>query len=109
MRMTRKRGAEKNVHFLAVTIQLARSCLLDLFAQGLRRSALTDPWRICARLPPRLAQKSASQSLPSQLNCYGLAASDGLDWHRLGSVAWLEKGFCVQWCLMVSNGVRLCP
>src|SRR5437868_14028434 len=51
MRMTRKRGAEKNLHFLA--------------------------------------------------------ASDGLDWDRLGSVAWLEKVFCVQWCLMVSDCVRV--
>ena len=56
---------------LAVTLQLARSCLLDLFVQGLRRSALTDPWRICSRLTPRLAQKSASQPLPSQLQGYG--------------------------------------
>src|SRR2546423_6623036 len=51
MRMTRKRGAEKKLHFLA--------------------------------------------------------ASDGLDWHRLGSVAWWEKVFCVQWCLMVSDCVRV--
>ena len=61
-----------NGHPKAVTMQLDRSCLLDLFAQGLRRSALTDPWRICSRLTPRLAQKSASQPLPSQLHGCGL-------------------------------------
>jgi hypothetical protein len=57
---------------LAVTIQLGAKRLLDLFAQGLRRSALTDSSRICARLTPRLAQKSAAQSLLSQLNGDGL-------------------------------------
>ena len=63
---------------VAVTRQLARWCWLDLFAQGLRRSALTDPGRICARLTPRLAQKSASQPLPSQLHSYGSGARSTL-------------------------------
>ena len=60
---------------LAVTIQLGRSCLLDLFAQGFRRSALTDHWRICSRLTPCRAQKSTSQSVPSQRNGHGLGAN----------------------------------
>src|SRR5215469_6754375 len=76
-------------------MQLAWSCLLDLFAQGLRRSALTDPWRICSRLTPRLAQKSASQPLSSQLHGYGLepvspirlydaSVDDSMAWGRGG-------------------------
>jgi hypothetical protein len=36
-------GTANAEHAKAVTMQLDRSCLLDLFAQGLRRSALTDP------------------------------------------------------------------
>ena len=70
--------------------------MLDLFAQGLRRSALTDPWPICARLTPRLAQKSASQSLPSQLNCYGLGCCSSL------------FGDLVARCRILSAALRLC-
>jgi hypothetical protein len=53
-------------------MQLNQSRLHDLFAQELRRSALTDFSRICARFTPRFAQKSASQPRPSQLHGYGL-------------------------------------
>ncbi len=53
---------------LPVTIQLDRSCLLDLLAQILRRSLVTGLVPARASLTPRLAQASASQSLPSQLN-----------------------------------------
>jgi hypothetical protein len=55
-----------------VTTQLNQSRLLDLFAQQHRRSALTDFFRICARLTPRFAQKSASQPLSAQLHGHGL-------------------------------------
>ena len=83
----RRRAESKH---LAVTRQWDRSCWLDLFAQGLRRSAhwlakplpvrcrelrcasrrQSDPRRLGARRTPRLAQKSASQPLPSQLPGY---------------------------------------
>jgi hypothetical protein len=55
-------------------MQLNRERLLDLFAQGRRRSALTDHWRVCSRLTSCLAQKSAAQSYRSQLHGYGLGS-----------------------------------
>ena len=61
---------------LAGTMQLDRSCLLDLLAQILRRSLVTGLELARASLTPRLAQASASQSLPSQLNRSGLAKRD---------------------------------
>jgi hypothetical protein len=57
---------------LAGTIQLDQVRPLDLLEQELRRSPLTDHWRICSRLTPRLAQESAAQEHPSQLNRSGL-------------------------------------
>ena len=57
---------------LAVTIQLDRSCLLDLHSQELHRSLVTDLAVARASLTPRLANEPAAQSLPSQLNGYGL-------------------------------------
>jgi len=57
---------------LAGTIQLDRSCLLDLLPQILRPSLVTGLVPARASLTPRLAQASASQSLPSQLNRPGL-------------------------------------
>jgi len=57
---------------LAVTMQLGRSCLLDLLAQIHRRSLVTGPVPARASPTPRLAQASASQSLPSQLNRPGV-------------------------------------
>jgi len=56
-------------------MQLDRSCLLDLLAQILRRSLVTGLVPARASLTPRLAQASASQSLPSQLNRPGLESS----------------------------------
>ena len=53
---------------LAGTIQLGRSCLLDLLQQILRRSLVTGLALARASLTPRLAKESAAQSLPSQLN-----------------------------------------
>ena len=55
-------------HDLAGTMQLDRSCLLDLLSQELRPSLVTGLELARASLTPRLAQASASQSLPSQLN-----------------------------------------
>jgi hypothetical protein len=52
-------------------MQLNRSRLLDLFAQTLCRSPLTDPLRICSRLTSRVAQKSAAHPLLSQLHGSG--------------------------------------
>jgi hypothetical protein len=60
--------------YLAGTIQLDRSCLLDLLPQILRPSLVTGLVPARASLTPRLAQASASQSLPSQLNRPGLGA-----------------------------------
>ena len=71
----------------AGTMQSDRSCLLDLFTQELRRSSLTDPRGICARLTPRLAQKSASQSLPSQLHRSGPGEGGRVDAAGLGEAA----------------------
>jgi len=48
----------------AATIQLDRSCWLDLLAQILRRSLVTGLVLARASLTPRLAEASASQSLP---------------------------------------------
>ena len=59
---------------LAGTIRLGRSCLLDLLAQFLRRSLVIPPLRD-ASLTPRLAQASASQSLPPQRNRSGLGGA----------------------------------
>jgi len=53
---------------LAGTIQLDRSCLLDLLLQIPRRSLVTGRKLARASLAPRLAEASASQSLPPQLN-----------------------------------------
>jgi len=55
----------------AATIQLDRSCLLDLLPHILRRSLVPGLVLARASLTPRLAEASASQSLPSQLNRYG--------------------------------------
>ncbi len=59
----------------AVTMQLNRERLLDLFAQGIRRSALTDHWRVCSRITSCLAQKSATQPHHSQLHGCGSGES----------------------------------
>jgi hypothetical protein len=61
---------------LAGTTQLGRSCLLDLLPQILRRSLVTGLELARASLTPRLAEASASQSLPSQLNRPGLGPFD---------------------------------
>ena len=58
---------------LAGPIPLDRSCLLDLLPQLLRPSLVTGLAPARASLTPRLAEASASQSLPSQLNRPGLA------------------------------------
>ncbi|MFM8419801.1 MAG: hypothetical protein ACKOEQ_06720, partial [Verrucomicrobiota bacterium] len=58
---------------LAGPIPLDRSCLLDLLPQFLRPSLVTGLAPARASLTPRLAEASASQSLPSQLNRPGLA------------------------------------
>jgi len=52
----------------AGTIQLDRSCLLDLLAQILLRLLVTVLVLARASLTPRLAKESAAQSLLSQLN-----------------------------------------
>ena len=57
----------------AGTIQLDRSCLLDLLAQIFRPSLVTGLELARASLTPWLAQESAAQSLPSQLNRPGYA------------------------------------
>jgi hypothetical protein len=44
-------------------MQLNKSHLLDLFAQNFVVQRLQIFSRICARFPPRFAQKSASQPL----------------------------------------------
>jgi hypothetical protein len=62
-------------HALAGSIQLDRSCLLDLLPQLLRPSLVTGLVSARASLTPRLAEASASQSLPSQLNRSGLDAA----------------------------------
>ena len=64
---------------LAGTIQLDQAHLLDLLVQELRRSPLTDRWRICSRLTPRLAHESAAQAHPSQLNRSGLGMLDRVE------------------------------
>ena len=56
-------------------MQLDRSCLLDLLSQELRLSLVTGLEPARASLTRRLAQASASQSLPSQLNRPGLVNS----------------------------------
>jgi hypothetical protein len=48
---------------------LYQECSADAFtpvayAQELRSSPLTDRWRICSRLTPRLAQESAAVAAP---------------------------------------------
>ena len=53
------------------TIQLDRSCLLDLLAQIARRSLVTGVVLARASLTPRIAEASASQSLPSHLHRSG--------------------------------------
>ena len=53
------------------TIRLDRSCLLDLLAQIPRPSLVTGLEPARASLTPRLAEASASQSLPSQLHRSG--------------------------------------
>ena len=50
------------------TIRLDRSCLLDLLAQIPRRSLVTGLVPARASLAPRLAEASASPSLPSHVN-----------------------------------------
>ena len=64
--------AELKRLLLARAIQLDQAHLLDLPAQELRRSPLTDHWRTCSWLTPRLAQESTAQALPSQRNRSGL-------------------------------------
>ena len=61
----------KSRPYLAVTMQLNQSHLLDLFGQNFVVQRLQIFCRICARFTPRFAQKSASQPLPSQLHGYG--------------------------------------
>ena len=63
-----ERDGEGERDGLAGAIQLGRSCLLDLLLQILRRSLVTGLASARASLTPRLAEASASQSLPSQLN-----------------------------------------
>jgi hypothetical protein len=53
-------------------MQLNQSRLLDLFAQYFVVQRLQIFSRICARFPPRFAQKSPSQPHPSQLHRHGL-------------------------------------
>ena len=60
---------------LAGTMQLGRSCLLDLLSQELRPSLVTGLALARASLTPRLAKESAAQSLPSQLRRSGLAGT----------------------------------
>ena len=64
---------------LAGTIQLDRSCWLDLLSQELRPSLVTGLVLARASLTPRLAKESAAPSLPSQLNRPGLAGTMQLD------------------------------
>ncbi len=86
-------GALKGRPPLAVTIQLGRSCLLDLLAQILRRSVVTGLALARASLTPRLAQASASQSLPSQLNRYGLGMSSRIMvGSALSGLGWVVGG-----------------
>ena len=47
-------------------MQLDQARSLDLLAQELCRSPLTDRARICSRLTPRLAQESTARAHPSQ-------------------------------------------
>ena len=75
-------GVEPNCY--AGAIQSDRSCLLDLLAQILRRSLVAGLELARASLPPRLAQASASQSLPSQLNRPGLACGPKNGVHLTG-------------------------
>jgi len=78
---------------LTVTIQLDRSCLLDLLAQILRRSLVTGLVLARASFTPRLAQASASQSLPSQLNRYGLGMSSRtMVGSALSGLGWVMGG-----------------
>jgi hypothetical protein len=56
---------------LAGTIQLDRSCWLDLLPQILRPLLVTGLVLARASLTPRLAKEAAAQSLPSHLNGSG--------------------------------------
>jgi hypothetical protein len=80
---------EQNRSGLAVTIQLGAKRLLDLFAQGLRRSALTDSSRICARLTPRGTWRAS----PCAKICGAIAALP-TEWLRLRAFATLNMYFC---------------
>ena len=61
--------------FMAVTMPLGQARLLDLLAQELCRSPLTDRSQICSRLTPRLAQESTAHARSSQRPGHGLAGS----------------------------------
>ena len=60
-----RHGRDRPAGRLAGTIQLGRSCWLDLLAQILRRSLVTGLVPARASLTPRIAQASASPSRPS--------------------------------------------
>ena len=60
------------INALAKAMQLDRSCLRDRLSQERRPSLVAGLGPARAPHIPRLAKESASQSLPSQLNCPGL-------------------------------------
>ena len=64
-------GAHLDIEYFAGTIQLDRSCLLDLLSQELRPSLVTGLELARAWLTLRRAEASAAQSLPSQLHRSG--------------------------------------
>ena len=72
------------VAFSAGTTPLDRSCWLDLLPQILHRWLVTGLEPACASLTPRLAQASASPSLPSQLDRSGLAGVSLRPWLAWG-------------------------
>jgi hypothetical protein len=68
---------------LAGPIQLDRSCWLDLLPQLLRPLLVTGLVPARASLTPRLAEASASQSLPSQLNRPGFGQQPAAQFQQL--------------------------
>ena len=76
---------------LAGTIPLDRSCLLDLLSQEPRPSLVTGLELARASLTPRIAEASAAQSLPSQLNRYSYATAAANDENKSPGRAWRRR------------------